>query len=177
MKTHIPLGSVVALLLLVWATGAYAGGTVNFANKSSARVLNGQTGTNVVSGDNVRVGLYWSPITSNNYSMIGGYTNIGVPLPGIFAGGTRTTGPATAGGAQAKFQVRAWRSPYTNFEEAITHSGTLIGASGVFTLFTGDPGAGPPTPPASLIAAGLQSFTVTQSVITATLTLTCSSNK
>src|SRR5438105_7478683 len=84
-----------------------AGGTVTFANNSSSNVINGQTGNPVTTNDGIHASLYWAPTGSSNFMQLGAAALIGDPLPGLFAGGTRTTGPETSGGSSGQFQVRA----------------------------------------------------------------------
>ena len=54
----------------------------------------------------------------------------------------------------------------------------LVGQSAVITNLTGDPGAGPPTPPLSLLAGGFSGFTLTNnSTRSPPPNITCSSNR
>src|SRR5881409_125566 len=88
-------------------------------------------------------------------------THVGVPLPGLFAGGTRVAGSLTPGGATGQFQVKAWGGGFARYELAAQAGGSvLVGESAIIQSPTGNPGAGPPTPPASLVANGLQSLTL-----------------
>jgi hypothetical protein len=136
-----------------------ASGTVTFGNNSACLVTNAQTGQPVSNSDNIRVALYWAPLGLNTLVQIGtAITNVGNPLPGIFAGGTRTTGVATSGGATAQFQVKAWGGGFATYEQAQQAGGALLGQSAIIQVPTGDPGGAPPTPPGFL--NGLQSFVV-----------------
>ena len=152
-------------------------GTINFANGSSSKVINGQTATNVIAADGIKAALYWAPAGSNGFVQIGAAVTVGVPLPGLFAGGTRTNGPAAPGGTTNKFIVRAWGGGYATYEQAAGNIGVLIGQSAQVTLVTGSPGGAPPSPAASLLAAGLSGFTLTSNTPTAVLTVNCASNK
>ncbi len=148
-------------LLMLTALGAAAqtgGGTITFANDHSSLVLNGRTGGAVTAADGIRAALYWSPLSITNFVALGPTVQVGVPLPGLFADGTRTTGVETPGGSLAQFQVRAWSGGYPSYEEASTHPETLLGRSPVLVALTGGPGGEPPTPPGAL--QGLQSFTL-----------------
>lgn len=139
---------------------AYAApGTVVFANNSSCLVTNGETANPVTAADNVRAALYWAPIGSDNFIQIGATVNVGTPVAGAFAGGTRVTDPTTAGGTTAYFRVRAWSGDSTNYENAVWIPGILIGQSAIITNFTGDPGGDPPLPPMAL-AGPLTGFTL-----------------
>jgi uncharacterized repeat protein (TIGR01451 family) len=170
--------AAVAVALAVTNSAAESGGTVNFGNHSSSRVINGQTSLPVQAGDNVRAALYWSPSASSTFVQLGAAVPVGTPLPGLFVGGTRTNGPATPGGTSAKFQVRAWSGGYTTYEAALPHAGILIGQSAVIINPTGDPWGSPPAPPVSLLVGGLASFTLTTNAGPAQPpTLTCASNK
>src|SRR5438477_587199 len=80
--------------------------------------------------------------------------DVGMPVSGVFVGGTRTTRQATLGGARAQFQVRAWEAACGGtYEEAMAAPAqggrrALIGQSAILEVPTGN--ADPPTPPAVL---------------------------
>jgi hypothetical protein len=158
--------AAVILLSTLSLKAQIGGGTVNFVNSTDTAVTNGQTGNPVTRSEGIRAALYWAPLGSNNFIQIGAaVANVGFPLPGVFAGGTRRTGSETHGGTAARFQVRAWGGGFATYEEALSSDGVLIGQSSIFESPTGDRigsrPALPPTPPASLLAAGLSGFTVT----------------
>ena len=168
MKSRIQFltpGVVAVALTLASTAHLSAGGTVNFGNCSSNKVINGQTASPVTAANNVQAALYWSPLGSNSFTQLGATVAVGTPLPGLFIGGTRTTGAATAGGTNAKFRVRAWGGGYATYEEALLHDGVLVGQSAVFTNATGNVGGAPPTPPESLLSGGLATFTLTPNVV------------
>lgn len=172
------LSSVAAVLLAVTEAVAQPGGTVNFGNHSSSKVINGQTSSPVTTNDNVRAALYWSPLGSDTFVQIGAAVIVGAPRPGLIVGGTRTSGAATPGGDSAKFQVRAWGGGYATYEAALPHAGVLIGQSAVITRQTGNPGGAPPSPPGSLIAGGFSGFTLTNnSPSSQPPTMICAGNK
>ena len=139
-------------------------GTVHFASDNSTPIINSLTGQPVSTSDGIKAALYWAPAGSSNFTQIGAAVNVGVPLPGLFIGGTRKTGTATPGGENARFQVRAWEASYgASFEQAFTAAaqngrGALVGRSTILQMTTGN--GNPPTPPAVLTAHGLQSFQV-----------------
>ena len=65
------------------------------------------------------------------------------------------------------FQVRVWETAYGNSYEAVLANGTqqdgrlgLAGKSNVMRISTGNPSGTPPSIPSSLVANGLQAFTV-----------------
>ncbi|HWX23095.1 MAG TPA: choice-of-anchor tandem repeat GloVer-containing protein [Candidatus Binatia bacterium] len=152
-------------------------GTVTFGNNSSCKLINAQTGNPVTTADGVRVSMVWSPANSNHFTQIGGtITNVGFPLPGLFVGGTRTTGPATPGGATGQFQLRAWAGGFATYEEAVANGTVPVGQSAILQVPTGNPNptGGLPTPPGSLFASGLQGFTLS---VGSPLVLSCASNK
>lgn len=144
--------------------GLYAQGTVNFANTDTTKVIDATDGQPVTAGDGIRAGLYWAAVGSTDFVQIGNVATVGVPVTGVFSGGGRTTGPATAGGAMAQFQVRAWELAYgTTYEAAIAAANmngrpTKRGISNTITIATGNPSGTPPTTPTSL--TGLTGFTV-----------------
>jgi uncharacterized repeat protein (TIGR01451 family) len=154
-----------------WAVG----GTVTFANTSSSKVINGQTGNAATTADGLQAALYWAPLGSSTFTQLGAPVVVGNPVSGLFAAGTRTTGPNTIGGSAAQFQVRVWSGGYPNYEQAGQHAGVLLGQSVVLQLITGNPGGEPPLPPNSLI--GLNSFTAFTVNSSTYLNLTCASNK
>lgn len=178
MKTHFIsfLSGSFVLLALTQTGHAQPGGTVHFGNDSSCRLTNGQTASPVTLTNNVKAALYWAPLGTNTFSQIGASVNVGNPLPGIFSGGTRTNDEGTIAGDVGQFQVRSWAGGFTNYEQAAMFPGTLLGESAVLTITTGNPVGDPPTPPASLVGAGLLGFTLTPSTA-APLVLTCATNK
>ncbi len=139
---------------------AQQGGSVNFCNTSLTPIFNGPANRTVTAADSVQAALYWAPAGADPATavQIGSAVNVGVPLPGIFAGGTRFAGIATPGGTNGQFQVKAWSGPYTNYEAAFSAGGTLLGQSDVFQVTTGNPAGAPPTPPAPLAGNGLNGF-------------------
>jgi uncharacterized repeat protein (TIGR01451 family) len=159
MKQYV-LPLLAAGWLSVDAGVAQTNGTVNFANNNSSLLTNGLTGMPATVTDGIQAALYWAQAGSNVFSQIGAATNVGVPLPGTFAGGTRVA-PSTPGGVTAQFQVRAWGGGYDTYEHAVAAGNAVLGQSSILQVLTGNPAGGPPTPPASLIAAGLHGFTVT----------------
>jgi hypothetical protein len=161
---------------LIGALNAWAAppGTVTFANNSSSKIINGLTGAAVTLSDNVQAALYWAPAGSSSFKQLGAAIRVGNPLSGLFAAGTRMTGSATAGGATAQFQVRAWGGGYPTFEQAQVDGSVLLGWSAILLVATGNPGAGPPMPPNSLI--GLNTIVLTPGGLQ-WLTLVCASNK
>jgi hypothetical protein len=148
-----------ALALGVMSSSAHAEGTVNFCNNSSI-LLSTPSGAPITRADGVKAALYWAPMGSITFLPIGTSTDVGVPVPGLFAGGTRTTGSASSGGSLARFQVRAWSGNFASYEIASQNPGGLIGQSAIVEMATGNPGD-PPTPPTSLAANGLRGFALT----------------
>ena len=181
--TTVTLASIALILgiTLLWAPNlpAQSDATVNFANNSTCLVTNGPTGNLVSISDNVRAALYWGAIGSGDFVQIGGTVTVGTPLAGLFDGGTRSTGAATAGGASARFQVRAWSGSSTTYEQALLVPGVLIGSSAIFTNNTGDPLGTPPMPPISISGGRnhLKGFTLSPNKLTAVLTVNCATNK
>lgn len=150
----LALGLTLIHILTAPCAGA-AGGTVNFANNNSLRVTNGITGNPVALSDAIRAALYWAPLGSNTFVQIGESAIVGLPGVGLYAGGTRFAGDGTPGGASGRFQVRAWSGGFATYELAFESGTALVGESETVEMPTGNPGAAPPTPPASLCAAGL----------------------
>jgi hypothetical protein len=135
------------------ALPAFAGGTVNFGNDATALVQIGG-GTAAAESHYVRAALYWAAAGSTNYVQLGAATTVGAPQPGVFAGGTRTTGKGTPGGAVGQFQVRCWSGGAATFEAAFA-ARAPVGQSAVLFVTTGNDGGAPPVPPGSLPASAL----------------------
>src|SRR5882672_4537256 len=97
-------GLVGCLALVLVCLDAHAtGGTITFANSSSSKIINSQTGNPVTTNDNIQAALYWAPLGSSTFTQLGAAVRVGIPLPGLFAAGTRTTGEATSGGSDTQF--------------------------------------------------------------------------
>lgn len=164
-KFHPKLSPVLLFAGLVFTCLSLhgQGGSVNFCNSSTTLITNGPANRLVTAADGIRAALYWAAdgMDSNSFVQIGSYTtNVGVPLPGVFAGGTRFAGVTTTGGAQGQFQVKAWSGGYATYELAQSAGGVLLGQSAIVEVTTGNPGGTPPTPTASLVASGLTGFTL-----------------
>lgn len=166
-KTLYPSRMLVVLVafasVLVPGLSAQGQGTVNFSGGMTAFVINGSPGQPVAWSNNVQAALYWAPVGSSNFLQTGAAVRVpsSLQLPaGAFAGGTRAAG-TTPGGSPAWFQVRAWAGTnYATYEEAAGHPGVLLGQSAAVQVATGNPYGDPPTPPGSLVAGGLQSFSL-----------------
>jgi len=162
----------IAALMIV-AAGAFAQGTVTFANSSATAITNSATSQRPAVGD-ILVGLYGSTslgLGQNDSSL----TLVGAAAvltsPGRFSDGTRNIGTANS---TVTLQVRAWSAAYATYEAAVAAGvgGTLLGKSVVWeqatgggvnpaTAITGTPGVNAflvtptPVPEPSSIALGL----------------------
>ncbi len=142
------------ILLITFALGlastlALAQGTINFGSTSpNHKIL---WGGNPV-GAGYSAALYWGALGSLEGALIQLGSTASVQAgTGFILGGTRTTGVATAEGANATFQIRAWNGTATTWEAALVGGGTTAaGKSALFENPTGAPSASPPTPPALL---------------------------
>lgn len=141
--------------VLSLVTGAGAQGTINFGSTSTNHVVlygnPGAFGTPV--GTGFSAALYWGPSGSLEGWLIqlGTSASVQAGTGFIIGGGTRTTGVATAGGANAVFQVRAWNGGFATYEQAVSSGLTPWAGKGqLFTNPTGDPAASPPGTPAFL---------------------------
>jgi hypothetical protein len=159
------IGALAVLALAANARAQAANGTVNFCNNRSSLLYFLQDTNPVSAGSGIKAALYWAPVGSSNFVKLGASATVGVPLDGIFAGGTRVAGAGTPGGAVGQFQVRSWGGPSTSYEQAFTNGGYRTGISAITTMPTGNPTNVPPTPPTSLAAAGFQGFGLGQSPI------------
>lgn len=152
---------------MVACVATYAQGTVTFANNSSSLVKFGSTpdvpvalqGLNIPSGTSAavsdfRAALYWLNGATSTFEQLGDAKSITTPPgSGIFSGGVRTTGAATAAGAAGTFIVKVWSNgaTYSTYELAVASGSADVyaGESASFSNATG--GAGVPAgPPASL---------------------------
>jgi hypothetical protein len=159
------LACVAGLALL--ATGAFAQGTINFVNGPSALVTTNDTQGNTgaaLAGMSPRVVLFYStagvapavPSTANGFSFAGWTQTtpttpdtVGVPLPGIFSGGTQTAATA-AGGSAPWVIVAGWLGGHADFATAVA-AGAYVGVTPVaWAQSTGNPGGAPPTSPVNL---------------------------
>jgi hypothetical protein len=154
---------LLTVAALVVSLSAYAQGTVTFAGNGLRD--NADTGSPLVTGAKmISVGLYWAPIGSTDFVLIGNPVDVGTPVAGVYNGGTRSTGPATVGGAQAQFEVRAWEKAFgSTYEAAIAAPNqggrpAKRGVSNRITVTTGNPMGEPPTNPQPL--TGLTAFAV-----------------
>jgi hypothetical protein len=166
----------LGVLALTGLNSVAAPGTVAFFNHNGSRITNGVGGAPITTNANVRAALYWAPIGSSNFVQLGAAATVGVPVPGVFVGGTRTCGAGTPGGTVGQFRVRAWSGSATNYETARMTSGVLIGQSAIIQINTGDPAGDPPTAPTSLLAGGFSSFALLTNTATP-LVVICSTNK
>lgn len=142
------------------AVGAYAQGTVNFANVGggAAGSVNAPV-TNSVSGARLDgatwVAQLYAGTSAGSLTPQGATANFltGAQI-GYFTGGQRTI-TGIAGGAQAVLQVRAWNiAAGSTYELAAANPAGIIGSSSPITITLGTPPATPPN------MVGLTSFGV-----------------
>lgn len=160
--------ALTAIALLA-TLSVYAQGEVSFGNNTATRIMIDKTPVGGAVGfaaaaDGIVVGLYWAPLSDpNNFRQLGAAVNVGVPLPGLFSGGTRTTGPETPEGGVARFQVRGWEAAYGSTYEAALAAPAMNGRvafTGTSTIFEGATGDPPLQTPQPITGMGFQSFTV-----------------
>jgi hypothetical protein len=158
---------------LLFATGAFAQGTIIFGNDAATLVTtNNSFGISypVVAAVNARVALWYStavsapalPSAFNGYSFAGWTQstpttadNAGVPTAGRFAGGTQTLDTA-AGGSSPWVFVAGWTGGYADFAAALAAAGinpnVAFGISAAaWQNPTGNPNGAPPTPAVSMV--------------------------
>lgn len=139
--------------------GAYAQGTVNFANivlSGGARVVDAPVfaadGTTRLAGTGFQAQLYAGP-NAGSLAAIGNPTGFLTGTgAGYFNGGTRTI-DTVAPGANAAIEVRAWDTS----SGATFAAASIKGSSPGLSIATGGSGT-PPSLPANLV--GLQSFSL-----------------
>lgn len=130
---------------------ASAQGTVNFGSTALAHKVTTDGNTGVGAG--YGAALYWGAAGSLEGALIqlGASTGVTAGTGFLVAGGTRTTGVATAEGANGAFQVRAWTlSSGATYDAALLSGVGFAGRTAVFSNPTGAPTGSPPTPPAFL---------------------------
>jgi hypothetical protein len=132
---------------------ASAQGTVSFqTSTANHRVL--QTDGSTPVGTGFSAALYWGALGSleGDLMQLGASTGVTSGTGFLVNGGVRTTGPATAGGAQGTFQVRAWNGAFSTYELAFAgaQATSLFGRTTPFANPTGDPNGTPPGTAAQL---------------------------
>lgn len=154
---------ILTCVVAVGATlGAFAQGTINFANNSSNLVTtnNGTVGNAAVGF--LTFGLYGNVQGSSSNSLVLLATTGVGPVAGRFNGGAKTN-TFIAGGAIGTFQIRAWSGGFASYELALQNgtASTLVGASPIWEQATGNPNP-PATAPASFVfgPGGFTGFTV-----------------
>lgn len=160
--------TVTIIAASMFASFAFAQGTVNFITPTGVYVTNTATSARAVAGTTFMAALYYAPDTGGAAPADDAFVQLGAAagfggstanpaLAGRINAGLRTT-TATPFGGSAWFQVRAWESAFgATFETASIPPQALRGISNTIKLATGNPDSIPPVaPPANL--AGLQSF-------------------
>jgi hypothetical protein len=137
---------LAVLAVAAFAVSSYGQGTIVFANGTGDVIS--YNGAPATSANSVKVQFWYAPVGTtdvNLFQAISAIVNVGAPLPGRFSGGTQTVPGITPGGSVAAI-VRS-------FTGADWGTATGRGASGIFTVDTGDPTTTPAGTPTS--TAGL----------------------
>jgi len=161
---------ILTASLMVMAVAAFGQGQLIMNNGSTTRIsadtnANGTADFLLPAGATSQVAVYG--LAGNGIaegSLVLQSTAItNLFAPGTFAGGTRTIGiPA----GPATIQIRAWTGAYPSYEAAL-----LAGAGGDQSVLTGRSNPFnitltlPPTPPNTIISAGLNSFNAAPVVV------------
>jgi hypothetical protein len=141
--------------LMLTGIGAFAQGTVTFANSSATAITNIHTGQRPLVGE-VVVGLFGSTSLGlgqddSSLTLIGNAA--GLTSPGRWSDGERQIGAANS---TVTLQVRAWGASFASYEAAVAGNG-LAGFSRVWEQATG----GGLNPAAPITGPGqLNAFTV-----------------
>jgi hypothetical protein len=162
---------LISALAAVASLSAYGQGSVNFANNSATRViLRDSTGatTFVPVGTRFSAELVFAPDGTATDVFQTAATRVGAtasfsPVAGQFSAGGRTAAGVVPPGGFGLFQIRVWETGTGNavdYNSAVLSGVGFAGQSGILRVDTGDPTTTPPGTAASLITAGLASFTV-----------------
>jgi len=161
-KTQILKALLLSAAVAFAPLTLFGQGTVHFGCDNSTPIMNGLTGLRASARDGIMIALYWAAPGSSNFVQLGAAVSVGVPLPGVFVGGTRRTGPERPSAARDLFQLRAWEAAYgSTYEQAMASTGwqgrgPLNGQSAILEIPTAS--ADPPTPPTLLTAYGFTGF-------------------
>jgi len=158
-----------AAIAMLSAVGAYAQGTIVFANGTSSLVVWDAAlgGGAIPATAGIKVGLYYNgtggfvlvPKGVNPYPPYLGTTSTGATntaVNGRFNAGTLAV-PGLAGGATGTFQVRAWSGGFESYEAAVAGGAQYLASTADFLNGSGGPTADPNAPP--IPAATLSGFT------------------
>jgi len=156
--------AILTIGLALSAVGAYAQGTVSFANNGSTLVTtNNGTFSGSAPVGSSHVEMFYEPgslpaptpyynaitgtITAGNWEAFPGGTQVtGItPLAGRFNGATDTTGNDVAPGGTVWLEVVGWTGSAASLSAALTGGPSLLGASTVFQATAGN-GSSIPTP-------------------------------
>jgi hypothetical protein len=161
---------IVAAMAGLVAANSFGQGSVIFSNSGGAPVtIDDNAALRAPAGSTYRVELVYAPdgtATADFDSMavrVGAAANFG-PTPGSFSGGGRTVNNLTPAGGFGLFQVRGWTSAYgTDYTTGVAagSQGGLnkAGKSNIVRVDTANPLIGEPD--VSIVAAGLQGFSLT----------------
>lgn len=165
---------IAVAVVLSFAGGVYAQGTVDFRNKNAGLTppfdvpVYDVDGTTKLGGINFLAQIYFSATDPNNGGALTAISDPAAPFrTGAGAGywnyGTDFTRALTgiAAGSTAWIQVRVWDSTAGANPDAAKLAGGKWGDSNIFSLTTGGSGS-PPAVPASIL--GMTSFHLTQTV-------------
>src|SRR5438067_9310736 len=92
-KTQTLKALLVSAAVVFASLSLFGQGTVHLGGDNSTPIMNGLTGLPATAGDGIMVALYWAAPGSSNFVQLGAAVTVGVPLPGVFVGGTRRIGP------------------------------------------------------------------------------------
>jgi len=145
---------LLAAITMGLTASVFAQGTIDFANVSgtgtSGRIMTLSNGIPVLAANGTySVGLYWGVLGSTEAQLTLILQGKGNFSAGRFTLGNAVTGAATAPGANATFEVKAWDGPTTSYEAAVAAGTGGVGTSGLFQNPTGG-GGSPPGLPAEI---------------------------
>jgi len=149
----------------LFAVGALAQGTVNFANRVTTATppLDQPVYVDAMGGSKAGPEYVAQLFAGTQGTAVGSLVAVGSPAAfrsgagvGYWVSVTALAVPGVAGGSVANMVVKAWEAKYATYDAAVA-GGSKVGMSDPFELALGGAGV-PPSLPATL--AGLKSFAI-----------------
>jgi hypothetical protein len=153
---------ITVAALAISTVGAFAQGTIVFANGATSLVIWGtglgvNPGGPITGAEGIKVGLYYNG--ASGYTLVSPTPYVGTTSQGTtnaafngrFNAGTVSV-PGLASGATGTFQVRAWSGNFANYEAAVSGGAAFAALSAAFQNGSGGPAAPNPDIPAATLS-------------------------